>query len=138
MNGNNNITTQTNYTFDDLNVVVNTVYYYRLKQVDNDGAFEYTDIVSARINGEVSFSVKDFVPNPTMDRTNLIVTASKDQDITVAFYNVVGQKVLESSHQLNKGGNRLEFDLGRLASGTYTAIVSSANDVYTKKVVLAK
>jgi hypothetical protein len=138
VNGNDNATTQTNYTFDDVNVVANTVYYYRLKQVDNDGAFEYTDIVSARITGEVSFSVKDFVPNPTMDKTNLIITASKDQDITVTFYNVVGQKVLESTHQVSKGGTRLEFELGKLASGTYTAIVSSANDVYTKKVVLAR
>lgn len=114
VNGNDNATTQTNYTFDDVNVVANTVYYYRLKQVDNDGAFEYTDIVSARITGEVSFSVKDFVPNPTMDKTNLIITASKDQDITVTFYNVVGQNVLESTHQVSKGGTRLEFELGKL------------------------
>ena len=138
VNGHDNATTQNDYSYNDMNVTAGIVYYYRLKQVDNDGAFEYTDIVSAKINGDVSFSVKDFVPNPTMDRTSLIVTATKDQDITVAFYNVVGQKVMESSHLLNKGGNTISFDLSKLASGTYTAIVSSANEVYTKKVVLAR
>ncbi len=138
VNGHDNTTTQTVYTYDDLNVTAGVVYYYRLKQVDNDGAFEYTDIVSAKLTGETSFSVKDFIPNPTMDKTKLIITGTKDQEISVTFYNVVGQKVLESSHLVNKGGNMIEFDLAKLASGTYTAVVSSANEVYTKKVVLAK
>jgi hypothetical protein len=138
VNGHNNSTVQNTYTFDDVNVVASVVYYYRLKQVDNDGAFEYTDIVSARINGEITFSVKDFVPNPTMDKTSLILTATKDQDITVTFYDVIGQKVMESNHQINRGGNRIEFELGKLAGGTYTAVVSSANEIYTKKVVLTK
>ncbi len=138
VNGHDNATTQNDYSYNDMNVTAGIVYYYRLKQVDNDGAFEYTDIVSAQLNGDVTFSVKDFVPNPTMDKTSLIVTATKDQDITVTFYNVVGQKVMESSHLLNKGGNTITFDLNKLASGTYTAIVSSANEVYTKKVVLTK
>ena len=138
VDGHGNATTQNNYSFDDVNVVANVVYYYRLKQVDNDGVFEYTDIVSARINGDVTFSVKDFVPNPTMDKTNLIVTASKDQEITVTFYDVIGQKMMESTHEINRGGNRIEFELGKLAGGTYTAVVSSANEIYTKKVVLTK
>ena len=138
VNGHNNATTQNDYSFDDMNVTANVVYYYRLKQVDNDGAFQYTDIVSAQISGDISFSVKDFVPNPTADKTNLIITATRDQEITVTFYNVVGQKVIESNHQLNKGGNMLTFELGTLASGTYTAVVSSANAVYTKKLVLTR
>jgi hypothetical protein len=136
--GHNNSTVQNNYSFDDINVAAGVVYYYRLRQVDYDGAFEYTDIVSARINGEATFSVKDFVPNPTMDKTSLLVTGTKDQDITVTFYSVVGQKVLESNHQLVKGANRIEFELGKLAAGTYTAVVSSANEVYTRKVMITK
>ena len=121
-----------------MNLSPNVVYYYRLRQVDNDGALEYTDIVSARLTGEISFSVAEFVPNPTMAKTNLVITGTKEQDITVTFHNIVGQKVLEGHYGVNKGANRIEFDLGQLASGTYTAIVSSANEVYTRKVVLTR
>ncbi|HLP18853.1 MAG TPA: T9SS type A sorting domain-containing protein, partial [Chitinophagales bacterium] len=138
VDGHDNSTVQNNYSFDDMNVSPNVVYYYRLRQVDNDGAFEYTDIVSARLTGEISFSVAEFVPNPTMAKTNLVITGTKEQDITVTFHNIVGQKVLEGHYGVNKGANRIEFDLGQLASGTYTAIVSSANEVYTRKVVLTK
>jgi hypothetical protein len=136
--GHNNATTQNNYSYNDMDVTAGVVYYYRLKQVDNDGAFEYTDIVTAKLNGETTFSVKDFIPNPTMDKTNLIITAVKDQEISVVFYNIVGQKVLESNTMVNKGANQLEFSLEKLAAGTYTAVVSAANEVYTKKIVLTK
>ncbi len=138
VDGHNNTTVQVNYSFNDIQVVAGVVYYYRLKQVDNDLAFEYTDIVSARLTADVAFTVKDFVPNPTMDKTSLVVTSGKEQEITVTFYNVVGQKVMESIHSLNKGGNKIEFNMGALASGTYTAIVTSDKEVYTKKVVLTK
>jgi hypothetical protein len=138
VDGHNNTTTQTNYTFDDMNVTAGVVYYYRLKQEDHDGATEYTDIVSAKLNGETTFSIKDFVPNPTTDKTNLVITATKDQEITVTFYDVLGRKTMESAHQVMRGGNMITFELGSLSAGTYTAVVSSANEVYTKKVVLTR
>ncbi len=138
VDGHGNTTSQYDYHFDDTNVTANVVYYYRLKQVDNDGTSEYTDIVSARITGDVTFSIADFVPNPTLNRTNLVVTAAKDEQVMVSFYNTVGQKVIENTYQISKGASRLEFDLGKLASGTYTAVVSAANEIYTRKVVLTK
>jgi hypothetical protein len=138
VDGHDNSTVQNNYRFDDVEVSPDVVYYYRLRQVDNDGAFEYTDIVSARIRGAVTFNVAEFVPNPTMDRTDLVISGTKDQEVSVTFYDVVGRKVLESVHGIGKGANRISFDLGRLPSGTYTAVVTSANEVYTRKVVLAR
>lgn len=136
--GHNNSTTQNTYSYDDKDVVAGVIYFYRLKQVDNDGAFEYTDIVSAKLKADATFGVKEFVPNPTMNKTNLIITAVKDQEISVTFYNLVGQKVMESNMAVNKGYNQFEFDLEKLAAGTYTAVVSAANEVYTKKIVLTK
>ncbi len=138
VDGHNNSTVQNNYSFDDLNVTAGVIYYYRLKQVDNDQQYEYTDIVSARLTGDISFSVFDFVPNPTNNQTNLTVTSAKDQEITVSFYNLVGQKVTEGTYGLNKGNNKIEFDLGKLASGTYTALIATANEVYSRKVVLTR
>ncbi len=138
VNGNDNSTIRHDYSYNDMNVVAGVRYYYRLRQVDNDGEFEFTSIVSAMINGEVTFSVKDFVPNPTMDKTALVVVATKDQEIKVDFYNIIGQLVMGGVYQLNHGGNRLEFEMGHLAAGTYTAVVSSANEIYTKKLVLTK
>ena len=136
--GHGNATTQNDYSFDDADVVPNVIYYYRLKQVDNDGAFEFTDIVSAHLNAATSFTVMDFVPNPTLDKTSLVITTGKEQEVTVTFYDIIGQVVMESTRQVNKGANRIEFEMGRLAAGTYTAIVSSGSERFTRKVVLTR
>ncbi|MES2619965.1 MAG: T9SS type A sorting domain-containing protein, partial [Bacteroidota bacterium] len=138
VDGHNNSTVRNDYHLNDYNVTPGIRYYYRLKQVDNDAQFEYTGIVSAIINDKLTFSVKDFRPNPTMDETVLIVIASKEQQIKVDMYDVIGRKIIATTHQLNRGSNKIDFSLGNFASGTYTAVVSSANEVYTKKLVLTR
>jgi hypothetical protein len=104
--------------------------------MDNDGAFEYTDIVSATLTGKITFEVKDFVPNPATNQVNLVVIAAVEQHIAVDFYDVLGRKVLSGDHNLVKGDNKLEFDISRFAAGTYTAVVTSNNEVYAKKLVV--
>ena len=136
--GHNNSTVQNIYNYPDHAVTPGIIYYYRLKQVDNDGSASYTDIVSARLAGELTFNILEFSPNPTTDKTVLGIVSSKDQDITVAFYDIIGRKVLSNTQELTKGNNSIDFNLGSLASGTYTAVISSANQRYTRKVVLAK
>jgi hypothetical protein len=138
VDGHGNSTERNDYHLDDYNVTPGIRYYYRLKQVDFDLQFEYTGIVSAIINASITFSIKDFVPNPTMDNTTLVVLASKEQEIKVDMYDIIGRRVISTIHQLHKGGNQIEFSLGNLASGTYTAVVSSANEIYTKKLVITR
>ncbi len=136
--GHNNSTVQLSYNYPDHSAKTGITYYYRLKQVDNDGAFAYSDIVTARLTGEITFNILDFSPNPTTDKTNLGILSSKEQEVTVVFYDILGQKMISNTQQLAKGNTNIGFNLGSLASGTYTAVITSANQQYTRKVVLAK
>ncbi len=136
--GHDNATTQHDYSFNDYNVEPNVRYYYRLKQLDNDGDYEYTTIVSEMISTQSTFAVKDFIPNPTMNNTSLIVSSSEEQVIEVKFYDIIGQVVSSSEHSLHKGGNQITFSLEHLSAGTYTAIVTSNNEVYSKKLVVTR
>ncbi|MBK7148122.1 MAG: T9SS type A sorting domain-containing protein [Bacteroidetes bacterium] len=43
-----------------------------------------------------------------------------------------------SKHALHTGGNQLTFSLEHLAAGTYTAVVTSHNEVYSKKLVVTR
>ena len=124
--------------FNDLNVTQGIVYYYRLKQVDNNGNYQYTGIVQAELTGAGAFTVMNFVPNPTSGNTQLTVVTTKEQEITVDFYDMLGQKVLTSIQQLNVGTNRIDFNLQRFASGTYSAVVTSDDQLYTKKIVITR
>jgi hypothetical protein len=138
VDGHNNTTVQQNYSYDDHTVTAGIRYYYRLKQIDNDGDYEYTGIVSAIITNGITFSVKDFIPNPATNSTTLIITASNEQPIEVDIFNAIGQRVMSEPHTLNKGANQLPFNITNLAAGSYTAVVSSNNEVYSKKLVVVK
>jgi len=136
--GQGNSVTEVSYAYNDLDVVPGVVYYYRLKQVDNNGNFQYTGVVQAEINAQGAFAVMNFVPNPTSGNTQLTVVTTKSQEITVDFYDVIGQKVYSSVQELTAGNNRIDFDLRRFAAGTYSAVVTSENQLYTKKVVITR
>lgn len=138
VDGHDNSTIQHNYAYDDYAVAKGVVYYYRLKQVDNDGAFTYTYIVNAKLNGELTFNVMDFVPNPTSDFTNLLISSDKDQTISVKFYNTIGQQVLSEQININQGASNITFDLSILAAGTYMGVVNAANETFSKKIVITR
>ncbi|MCS6934994.1 MAG: discoidin domain-containing protein [Chitinophagales bacterium] len=136
--GQGNSTVQNTYQYVDHDVMKGVVYYYRLKQVDWDGKFTYTYIVSAVLDGKNSFTVMDFVPNPTMEQTNLLITANVGTEITVEFYNSIGEKMSSNRYILQSGLNTIPFTVNHLAAGTYTAIVTNGNEVYSKKLVIAR
>ena len=138
VDGHNTTTVQQTYSFDDRDVQPQQRYYYRLKQIDNDGDYEYTGIVSAILQSGVTFQVKDFVPNPAMDRTELIISSDTEAEVQLDLYNGIGQKVIGRSITLSKGMNRIAIATNGLAAGNYTGVVSNANEVYSKKLVVVK
>ena len=114
------------------------VYYYRLKQVDNNGIFKYSPVVSATINDGLVFAVSEFIPNPTTSTTHLVVTTTKEQEISIAVYNLVGQKIEARTQLLSAGTNNINFDYRSLPAGTYSTIIAAGNETYAKKSVVIK
>jgi hypothetical protein len=139
INGNDNSTTAKFYSHNDMQVAQNITYYYRLKQIDNDGQFEYSNIVNATLTGSnSSFNVLEFVPNPTVDMTTLLISSGVSQDIKVVIYNSIGQEVQTGNHTLTVGMNQIKFDVNLLAAGTYMATVTSGNEIRTKRLVIGR
>jgi hypothetical protein len=139
IDGNDNSTITQFYNHNDMQVAQNITYYYRLKQIDNDGQFEYSSIVNATLTGSSSsFNVLEFVPNPTVDQTTLLISSGVAQTIAVSFYNAIGQVVQTNTHELSEGMNQITFDVNLLAAGTYMATVTSGNEVRTKRLVITR
>jgi len=139
INGNDNSTTAKFYSHNDMQVAQNITYYYRLKQIDYDGQFEYSNIVNATLTGSnSSFNVLEFVPNPTVDMTTLLISSGVSQDIKVVIYNSIGQEVQTGNHTLTVGMNQIKLVVNLLAAGTYMATVTSGNEVRTKRLVISR
>ncbi len=80
------------YKFDDNTVSANTVYYYRLKQIDFDGDIEYSNIVSAIFKDGKGFTLVDLYPNPATNKVviSVAIDITKDAKTFIRYVRATG------------------------------------------------
>jgi len=100
------------------------ITYYRLKQIDFDGAFEYSDIRSVQCEGEGNSIV--IFPNPA--NNEVFVSGTINELNALKLYNSLGQ---ELQIKIEGEGTQKMIDLTDLPSGFY--YIKSLND--TKKLI---
>jgi Secretion system C-terminal sorting domain len=106
------------YNFTD-NEGWNELSYYRLKQVDYNGAFAYSEVISIEKN--IAFTVS---PNPSSGKVNLDYKMNSGSRAVVRIFDMKGREV--SNNPLT-GTGRQEFDFSRWSQGVYRLIVQSDN-----------
>ncbi|TVR81362.1 MAG: T9SS C-terminal target domain-containing protein [Chitinophagaceae bacterium] len=138
ISGNGNTSQEMYYSYNDLDVEHNVVYYYRLRQVDFDGSYEYTYIVNAMISTTDVFNISEFIPNPTNEHTRVVVNSSTDREITVTIFNTLGQLVKDEVHHIAPGQYSIDFNMQHLADGTYHAVFRTQNEIHNRKLIITK
>lgn len=139
VDGSGNSVDEVEYAFDDYDVEPNKTYYYRLKQIDYDGASELTYIVNAMITKEGVLTIGDFIPNPTNGNSYINVSSSDIHKIRVKIFTTLGQVINVKDFEINPGMNKMDFDFSMLADGTYHAVIMvDENEVHNKKIVITK
>ncbi len=109
--------------------------YYRLKQVDFDGQFEYSDIVSAHF--DKGGSIGTIFPNPSRTgRVNLELTTKESKMVPISVFDVTGKLVKDQLRQLEKGNNQLNFDFSSLKAGSYILKVGFEDGPISRKLIL--
>ncbi|NJL74217.1 MAG: T9SS type A sorting domain-containing protein [Saprospiraceae bacterium] len=93
------------------------VNYYRLKQVDFDGAFEYSNIVAAAV--KLAGNLVAY-PSPTSDVLVLESAASIEQ---IEIRDMAGRIV--NRQTIGKEQTRVELNVAALTSGSYLVYVRS-------------
>lgn len=110
------------YSDDDFDTRPNQFYYYRIKSVDLNGAFEYSPTVSARINGTGLAFNEDAVwiyPNPSSNDFVLNIHSDNTQNVSIQILNTLGQAVDGDVISLNKGSTSLTINASSWAKGVY-------------------
>jgi hypothetical protein len=127
------------YSYSDiLSGVESSKLYYRLKQVDFNGSFEYSDIVEVEIAPSV-FSLSQNYPNPFNPTTTIIYQVPGLSFITLKVYDVLGNEIESLINEEKQAGNyEIEFNATNLPSGIYFYKLQAGNFVETKKMVLMK
>jgi hypothetical protein len=113
--GNSN--SELRYEYTDANPVGGK-QYYRLKQIDQDGNFTYSNIVVLKSKGRNYFSSSIF-PNPVISQVNLVLHSAMQERSRLQVFDIAGRMVVDKTVQLEQGKNTIQFPAGQLKSGTY-------------------
>ncbi len=143
VNGYGTTTEIRNYSFTDTDVQPGT-YYYRLKQVDYDGTFEYLDVVQVDVATPVNFTLEQNYPNPFNPSTIITFSLAVDSKVSLKVFDVLGQEVTKLiTTNMTAGLHEVNFDAVNLNSGVYfyrldATGVDGTNFTSVKKMILTK
>ena len=114
------------YSYNDETVTGGT-YLYKLKQIDYDGSYSFSDVVEVDISLPDEFVLEQNYPNPFNPSTSIQFSLPADADVTIAVYNLVGEKVAEvASGDFSAGKHKVSFDASNLTSGVYFYRIDAA------------
>jgi Secretion system C-terminal sorting domain len=122
---NGTISSNTGKSYQFIDNTVNTtdvkVVYYRLKQVDADGRYSYSNILVVRLQA-LSGASMQVMPNPFAESITVRFNAAEKTSALVKIMNTQGQTVMMQNTTVNKGNNSIQVSgLNKLAPGTYIA-----------------
>ncbi len=127
-----------NYTFeDDISTLTGGHIYYRLKMVDKDSSFEYSDVRSLKLRS--SGSTVSVYPNPAEDVLAISLDMPWTGDLAVNIYNLNGQLV--NTYQWTYDTTlavREQIDISDLQNGLYLVEVVTPKERITKKLDIIK
>lgn len=138
--GAGNSTVVKNYTFvDDLQSLANQenhhagspVFYYRLRQTDFDGRFEYSGIIPLSGNGKDKIFI-DVFPNPVADDLGIAVTGYETLDLTLTITDLPGREIISKKNNLLSGNNFLHVDMMEVKPGIYFLILTARGEKSTR------
>jgi hypothetical protein len=138
VNGEGTSTEIHNYSFVDENPEAGKSYY-RLKQIDFDGTYTYSNIAEVDFSLPVQFSLEQNYPNPFNPVTSIKYAISDKQFVQLKIFDVIGNEVATLVDREQPAGNyEIVFDASRFSSGVYFYKITAGNFIETKKMVLLK
>lgn len=96
--------------------------YYRLKSVDWDGQFEYSDIITI-LRHVSNNKITNLYPNPVKDELNLIIQVTDAYQASCSILAQSGQVLQMRKIHLNEGTNKISYPVSLLPSGKYSLVV---------------
>ena len=140
--GNGTTTEPQSYSFIDENLYADK-YQYRLKQIDYNGAFEYSNTIEVEIGAPYEFSLSQNYPNPFNPSTKISWQSPVSSWQTLKVYDILGNEVVTLVNEYKDAGSyEIEFKSSvnshQLASGIYYYQLRVGDFVETKKMIFMK
>lgn len=111
-------------------------YYFRLRQMDEDGGLSYSPVRHVLIGGDVRVVVQ---PNPANEVTHFMLTLEKESLVRLEILDGMGRVVgTVANDQYSSGKFDFAYDLSSLPSGVYHYRLNAGNKTETGRFSVVK
>ncbi|MCH9030222.1 MAG: T9SS type A sorting domain-containing protein [Bacteroidetes bacterium] len=136
-NGNSNSPKYYNYTDTDLKSA--GVFKYRLKQIDTDGSYDYSNEISVNVNKPNKFLLGQNYPNPFNPNTRIFYSIPVKAFVIINIYDVLGNEVATLINEEKREGRyEVLFNANGISSGIYYYRMQANEFVDVKKMIILK
>lgn len=128
------------YSFEDKKLASGK-YRYRLKQIDNNGNFEYFELKNdIAVALPTKYDLSQNYPNPFNPTTKIDFQLQYDGKVTLQIYDITGKEIATLINNEFKKADyyTIVFNGNSLSSGVYFYTLTSDKFVMTKKMILVK
>ncbi|PJB01741.1 MAG: hypothetical protein CO127_02260 [Ignavibacteria bacterium CG_4_9_14_3_um_filter_36_18] len=143
VHGKGTTTEKQNYKFEDKKVNAGLIYY-RLKQIDFDGRYQYSSVLQVKVEVPRQFEISQNYPNPFNPKTTIKYELAVNSNVKLTLFNVLGEQIkLLLNAGMPSGTHEFQLDAAGLNSGVYFYRIEAwgadgTSFIKTKKLVLTK
>ncbi|GMU89585.1 MAG: hypothetical protein AMXMBFR49_17930 [Chlorobiota bacterium] len=127
------------YSYTDKSVMSGSTYSYRLKQIDGDGTFTYSNTIEIATSGITNFTLEQNYPNPFNPETVIRFALPVAGDIRLEVHNPVGERISTLAEGFRESGiHSVRFNANNLSAGVYFYTLRQNDRSITRKLILTK
>jgi len=139
VNGYGNSNSRKSYSFIDKDIAESGIYYYRLKQIDTDGNFTYSNELCVTIGKPMTFVIEQNYPNPFNPVTTIKYRIPELSFVTLKVYDVLGKDIATLVNGEKPAGTYdITWNAENFPSGVYFYRLQAGEFIKTKKMLLIK
>jgi C1A family cysteine protease len=124
---------------DDISCINATAFEYRLKQVDFDGSYSFSEEIRVSNLVPAKYSLEQNYPNPFNPSTEIKFSIPQTSNLTLKVFDVMGREVTTLiDDKMEAGKHSIVFNAANLSSGVYYYTIITEKFIQTKKMILLK
>jgi C1A family cysteine protease len=124
---------------DDIDNIRATGIQYRLKQLDFNGKFTYSNVVTIDEIAPFEYRLEQNYPNPFNPSTTINFAVPTKQFVTLKVFDILGNEIVTLINEEKTAGKyQIEFNAEAIPSGVYYYTLVTDKFVQTKKMMLIK
>ncbi|MBK9256234.1 MAG: carboxypeptidase regulatory-like domain-containing protein [Saprospiraceae bacterium] len=110
------------------------VYYYRIRQIDIDGKYSYSKIVTVLNDGDTNIRL---YPVPATTESTLELTLTRESDLKVELFDASSKliQLISKTHRADAGEHVFRLNLEDLSGGVYTIVITIEDQVLNRKLI---